>query len=92
MNVMARPKAIEKLAPAAPAAQPHSSGDWWDERDWFDIREAARRLRVSPLTVRRMVKRGDFYEPAHFGPGILRWSEEGYRRWFAARAGLDAAP
>jgi predicted DNA-binding transcriptional regulator AlpA len=91
MNDMARPKAIEKLAPAAPVSHPPSSDDGWDRR-WFDIREAAKRLRVSPLTVRRMVKRGDFYEPAHFGPGILRWSEEEYRRWYLARTGLDIGP
>jgi predicted DNA-binding transcriptional regulator AlpA len=81
--VMARPKAVDAAPPVAPA---HSSGDFWDSRDWFDIREMARRLRVSPLTVRRMVRRGDLYEPAHFGPGVTRWSEEGYRRWYAARA------
>jgi predicted DNA-binding transcriptional regulator AlpA len=83
--VMARPKAVDTVPPAPPVAA-HSSGDMVG---WFDIREMARRLRVSPLTVRRMVRRGDLYEPAHFGNGLTRWSEEGYRRWYAARAGLD---
>lgn len=92
MNDMARPKAIEKLAPAAPVSHPHSSGDWWDERDWFDLKEMARRLHVSQLTVRRMIKRGDLYEPAYFGSQILRFSEEGYRRWYLACTGLDIGP
>jgi excisionase family DNA binding protein len=92
MNDMARPKAIEKLAPAAPVSQSHSSGDWWDERDWFDLKEMARRLHVSQLTVRRMIKRGDLFEPAHFGSGMIRFSEDAYRRWYRVRAGLEREP
>jgi predicted DNA-binding transcriptional regulator AlpA len=50
----------------------------------------ARRLRVSPLTVRRMVSRGDLFDPVHFGPGVTRWSADEYARWCQERVGRNA--
>jgi hypothetical protein len=77
---MARPRA-STAAPCAPdEPSPPPFGDW------YDVNEMARRLRVSPVTVRRMVRRGDVFEPDHFGPGVTRWSAEKYRAWYTARA------
>ena len=49
-------------------------------------REVAELLGCSPSTVYRMVRRGEFPEPASGSGGMTRWTSDQYRAWYAARS------
>ena len=48
---------------------------------YLNIKQVCEALNVSPSTIWRWLKQGDFPKPVHLGPKAVRWKESDILAW-----------
>jgi len=58
---------------------------------YLSINQISERLSVTPVTIYRWIKLGQFPHGRHFSPGCRRWSLQEISDWAASRQVANAA-
>ena len=54
------------------------------------LHEVIARIKVSPTTLWRLRRKGQFPPPFRLSPGLIAWHEVDVERWIASRGRADA--
>jgi prophage regulatory protein len=60
--------------------------------EYIDMKELAVMLKISPETIRRMIKKGEFPKKVYVSTRRVRWPKSEIENWISKRNGARSSP